>query len=60
MHRSGLALAGANTTIDIEAGKRGEAPLIGEDGILTAEVSLPMDALRGFVGPTGSGTGRRR
>jgi tetratricopeptide (TPR) repeat protein/CHAT domain-containing protein len=35
MHRSGLALAGANTTI--AAWKRGEAPPIDEDGILTAE-----------------------
>jgi len=35
MHCSGLALAGANTTIT--AWKRGEAPSIEEDGILTAE-----------------------
>jgi CHAT domain-containing protein len=35
MHRSGLALAGANTTI--EAWKRGEASPIEDDGILTAE-----------------------
>jgi len=41
MHRSGLALAGANTTI--EAWKRGEAPLIEEDGILTAEDVSTLD-----------------
>ena len=35
MHRSGLALAGANSTV--AAWKRGEAPSIDEDGILTAE-----------------------
>src|SRR5271157_1973950 len=41
MHRSGLALAGANTTI--EAWKRGEAPSIQEDGILTAEDVSTLD-----------------
>ena len=41
MHRSGLALAGANTTI--EAWKRGEAPPIEEDGILTAEDVSTLD-----------------
>jgi CHAT domain-containing protein/tetratricopeptide (TPR) repeat protein len=35
MHRSGLALAGAQTTI--EAWKRDEVPLVENDGILTAE-----------------------
>ena len=35
MHRSGLALAGAQTTI--EAWKRDEAPPVENDGILTAE-----------------------
>jgi CHAT domain-containing protein len=35
MHRSGLALAGAQRTL--EAWKRGEAPLPDNDGILTAE-----------------------
>ena len=41
MHRSGLALAGANTTI--EAWKRGEAPSLEEDGILTAEDVSTLD-----------------
>jgi CHAT domain-containing protein len=41
MHRSGLALAGANSTI--EAWKRGEAPPIEEDGILTAEDVSTLD-----------------
>ncbi|MBV8416943.1 MAG: CHAT domain-containing protein [Verrucomicrobia bacterium] len=41
MHRSGLALAGANTTI--EAWKRGQAPPIEEDGILTAEDVSTLD-----------------
>jgi tetratricopeptide (TPR) repeat protein len=41
MHRSGLALAGANTTI--AAWKRGEAPSIEEDGILTAEDVSTLD-----------------
>src|SRR5271165_2402677 len=41
MNRSGLALAGANTTI--EAWKRGEAPSIQEDGILTAEDVSTLD-----------------
>ena len=35
MHRSGLALAGAQTTI--EAWKRDEVPPVENDGILTAE-----------------------
>jgi CHAT domain-containing protein len=35
MHRSGLALAGAETTL--EAWKRGEVPLIENDGIVSAE-----------------------
>ena len=41
MHRSGLALAGANSTI--EAWKRGEAPPTEEDGILTAEDVSTLD-----------------
>jgi CHAT domain-containing protein/Tfp pilus assembly protein PilF len=41
MHRSGLALAGANSTI--AAWKRGEAPPIEEDGILTAEDVSTLD-----------------
>ena len=41
MHRSGLALAGANTTI--AAWKRGEAPPIEEDGILSAEDVSTLD-----------------
>jgi tetratricopeptide (TPR) repeat protein len=41
MHRSGLALAGANSTI--EAWKHGEAPPIEEDGILTAEDVSTLD-----------------
>ena len=41
MHRSGLALAGANTTI--AAWKRGDAPSIEEDGILTAEDVSTLD-----------------
>jgi tetratricopeptide (TPR) repeat protein len=41
MHRSGLALAGANTTI--ADWKRGEAPPIQEDGILTAEDVSTLD-----------------
>jgi CHAT domain-containing protein len=41
MHRSGLALAGANTTI--ADWKRGEAPSIEEDGILTAEDVSTLD-----------------
>jgi CHAT domain-containing protein len=41
MHRSGLALAGANSTI--AAWKRGEAPPIDEDGILTAEDVSTLD-----------------
>ena len=41
MHRSGLALAGANTTI--EAWKRGEASPIEDDGILTAEDVSTLD-----------------
>ena len=41
MHRSGLALAGANSTI--AAWKRGEAPPIELDGILTAEDVSTLD-----------------
>jgi CHAT domain-containing protein/Tfp pilus assembly protein PilF len=41
MHRSGLALTGANSTI--AAWKRGEAPPIEEDGILTAEDVSTLD-----------------
>ena len=41
MHRSGLALAGANTTI--AAWKRGDGPPIEEDGILTAEDVSTLD-----------------
>ncbi len=41
MHRSGLALAGANSTI--AAWKRGEAPPIEEDGILSAEDVSTLD-----------------
>jgi CHAT domain-containing protein len=41
MHRSGLALAGANTTI--ADWKRGEAPPIEADGILTAEDVSTLD-----------------
>jgi tetratricopeptide (TPR) repeat protein len=41
MHRSGLALAGAQTTI--EAWKRGEVPPIENDGILTAEDVSTLD-----------------
>jgi len=41
MHRSGLALAGAQTTI--EAWKRDEAPPVENDGILTAEDVRSLD-----------------
>jgi tetratricopeptide (TPR) repeat protein len=41
MHRSGLALAGAQTTI--EAWKRDEVPLVENDGILTAEDVSTLD-----------------
>jgi CHAT domain-containing protein len=41
MHRSGLALAGANSTI--EAWKEGQAQPIEEDGILTAEDVSTLD-----------------
>jgi CHAT domain-containing protein len=41
MHRSGLALAGANSTI--AAWKRGEAPPRQQDGILTAEDVSTLD-----------------
>ena len=44
MHRSGLALAGAETTI--EAWKGGDVPLVENDGILTAEDVSTLD-LRG-------------
>ena len=41
MHRSGLALAGAQTTI--EAWKRDEVPAVENDGILTAEDVSTLD-----------------
>ena len=41
MHRSGLALAGAQTTI--EAWKRDEVPSVENDGILTAEDVSTLD-----------------
>jgi tetratricopeptide (TPR) repeat protein len=41
MHRSGLALAGAETTI--EAWKRDEVPAVENDGILTAEDVSTLD-----------------
>jgi len=41
MHRSGLALAGAQTTL--EAWKRGEVPPIDNDGIVTAEDMAALD-----------------
>ena len=41
MHRSGLALAGAQTTI--EAWKHDEVPLVENDGILTAEDVSTLD-----------------
>jgi tetratricopeptide (TPR) repeat protein len=41
MHRSGLALAGAQTTV--EAWKRDEVPPVENDGILTAEDVSTMD-----------------
>jgi len=41
MHRSGLALAGAQTTI--EAWQRGEVPSVENDGILTAEDVSTLD-----------------
>ena len=41
MHRSGLALAGAQTTI--EAWKQGEVPPVENDGILTAEDVSTLD-----------------
>jgi tetratricopeptide (TPR) repeat protein len=41
MHRSGLALAGAQTTL--EAWKRGEAPPVENDGIVTAEDVAALD-----------------
>ena len=41
MHRSGLALAGAQTTI--EAWKREEVPAVGNDGIVTAEDVSTLD-----------------
>jgi CHAT domain-containing protein len=40
MHRSGLALAGAQTTL--RAWERGETPTRENDGILTAKMSLPL------------------
>ena len=41
MHRSGLALAGAQTTI--EAWQRDEVPPVENDGILTAEDVSTLD-----------------
>jgi CHAT domain-containing protein len=41
MHRSGLALAGAQTTL--EAWKRGEVPPLEDDGIITAEDVSALD-----------------
>ena len=41
MHRSGLALAGAQSTV--EAWKHGEAPAVDYDGILTAEDVAALD-----------------
>ena len=41
MHRSGLALAGAETTL--EAWKRGDVPPIETDGIVTAEDISTID-----------------
>jgi CHAT domain-containing protein len=41
MHRSGLALAGAETTL--EAWKRGDVPPIETDGIVTAEDTTTID-----------------
>jgi CHAT domain-containing protein len=41
MHRSGVALAGANVTL--EAWKRGEAPPVENDGIVTAEDVAALD-----------------
>jgi CHAT domain-containing protein len=41
MHRSGLALAGAQSTL--EAWKRGEVPPIENDGIMTAEDVAALD-----------------
>jgi len=41
MHRSGLALAGAQSTI--EAWKRNEVPAVENDGILTAEDVSTLD-----------------
>jgi tetratricopeptide (TPR) repeat protein len=41
MHRSGLALASAQSTL--EAWKRGEAPAVDNDGILTAEDVAALD-----------------
>jgi CHAT domain-containing protein len=47
MHRSGLALAGANSTI--AAWKRGEAPPLDQDGILTAEDVSTLDLKRTWL-----------
>jgi CHAT domain-containing protein len=41
MHRSGLALASAQTTM--EAWRRGQAPAVDNDGILTAEDVAALD-----------------
>ena len=61
MHRSGLALAGANSTI--EAWKEGQAQPLEEDGILTAEDVSTLDLQRTWLVTlsacdTGSGEAR--
>ena len=61
MHRSGLALAGAQTTI--EAWKRNEVPPVENDGILTAEDVSTLDLRRTWLVTlsacdTGSGAAR--
>ena len=61
MHRSGLALAGAQTTI--EAWKREEVPPVENDGILTAEDVSTLDLQRTWLVTlsacdTGSGEAR--
>jgi CHAT domain-containing protein/Flp pilus assembly protein TadD len=61
MHRSGLTLAGAQTTI--EAWKRGEAPPVENDGILTAEDVSTLDLQKTWLVTlsacdTGSGEAR--
>src|SRR5271165_4148272 len=61
MHRSGLALAGAQTTV--EAWKREEVPPVENDGILTAEDVSTLDLQRTWLVTlsacdTGSGEAR--